>query len=142
MIKELHTEIVSIMEELKGDGQPFADIFPYPVASPKLFPFAIIDIDTGNSQADEASNLKVLNVNFIIRCLFRQQNSENATVQRLEVLDQVLAKFTEDGKADYLNGKAIKMDIKSILPFAIDTADQPVFGFDLVLACQTLMEVT
>lgn len=140
MITDIHAQLVLVMNELAGDGQPFSEIFPYPVAMPKVFPFAMIDIDGGIAQTDEASNAKILRTNFIVRCLFRQENSEAATAQRMEVLDQVLEKFTEQGIADYLNNTVLGMDIKSIETFAIDE-EQPVFGFDVIIECRTLMEV-
>lgn len=140
IIETVYNEIIAIMETLKGEGQPLAEVYNYPVATSPVYPFAIIDIEPGGTQIDEASNLKMLNFNFVVRCLFSQKNSEAAALQRLQVLDIVLAKFTEAGIADYLNNKVMRMDI-NFEPFATSQADKPVFGFDILIKCAQPMPI-
>ena len=141
-IEIAYAKVVEVMETLVGDDvdSPFKDVFAYPNASAKLFPFAIIDIEQG-VQVDESSNMKILRQNFIVRCLFRQKSTEAATIQRIRALGLVVQKFTESGVADYLDDTVIGMDLIRLDPFAISGADQPTFGFDVLIQCRMLMEV-
>lgn len=136
----VYDKIVEIMQELTGTGQPFAAVYAYPNASAEVFPFAIVDVERG-SQSDEASNKKILKQNFIIRCLFRQKSTEAATEQRIRAMGLVVEKFTESGRADYLENTVHAMDIVSIDPFVVSGSDEPIFGFDMILQCQMSMTV-
>jgi hypothetical protein len=139
MITEQYLKILEVMNNLKGDGQPFSDVFSWPDPMPKTFPIAIVNIDRG-AQRDESTNIKVLTNNFTVRCVFRQQNASAAYLQRAQVTDLVLQEFTKKPYADYLDDTATKMDISHEF-FVTMEADQPIFGVDIFIVTECLMEV-
>lgn len=140
MIKTIFQKVVDIMEGLQGDGQPFAVVYGYPEAKPSLFPCALMDVDAGMRQEDLASHVKWLTVNVIVRILIRQKNAEAATLQRLELMDSVISRFTESDVFDDLDGTADIMDITAMEPIFF-TGDQPLFGFDMVISAKKIMSV-
>lgn len=138
MIKDQYQAILNVLNGLKGAGQPLVEVFGWPKAIPEVFPVAMIDSQSGE-QIDEATNLKILVNNFIVRLIFRQQDLEAAYIQRLEVTDRVLQEFTKLGVADYLNNTATKMDISH--EFFVVNSEQPIFGVDIFIKTELVMEV-
>lgn len=139
-VATIHAKLVEIMETLTGSGQPLNAVYGYAIPTQRLFPFAVIDMDKG-SQTDEASKTKLVTQDFIIRVLFQQTGEEDATNTRIEVLDTVLEKFTEEGIADYLDDTVIGMDLTSWQAFAVDAGEQYVIGFDVVVSCRAMAYV-
>lgn len=132
-------KLKEIFDSMKGVGQPFADVFTYTESVPEAFPVAIIE-STNGLQRDEATNIKILENNFIIRCLFRQEDSAAAFLQRIQVFDRVYQELTKFGVADYLGNTATKMDIEHEF-FVTPTASHPIFGVDFFIKTELVMEV-
>ena len=143
MIKDIYNRAVEVMTQLKGTGQPLAEVYGYPEGSPQLFPCAIMDIEGGMTQEDTSSMSKWLSAKIIIRVLIRQKNAEVATIQRLEIMDAVLAKFTTTQYIDDLGGVCDLLDISAIEPMFISgTSEQPLFGFDIILTAKKVMRAS
>lgn len=140
MIKEVYEEVVSIMETLTGDGQPFVAVYGYKNPAMDVFPIAIVDLSGGATQDHFSSNVKNLNGEIVIACLFRQKQTEASNIQRMEALEAVINKFTEEGIANYLNDTTEKMDLSYEL-FVTDSAEQPIFGFYVTLSFMNPMNV-
>jgi hypothetical protein len=141
MIKEIYDEVVSIMNTMKGANQPFVDVYGYNQPKQDTFPFANVILSEGNVQEDQSSNLKTLNSTISIICGFQQENTMQASIQRITVLDLVLEKFTDDGIANYLNNKVYQMDLNYEL-FETTDSEQPIFGFIINLDCKNTMSIT
>lgn len=143
MIKEIYEKVNDIMDSLVGENQPLAVVYGYPEAQPDLFPCAMMDVDAGITQEDLASHAKWLTVNIIVRVLIRQQNMQAVTEQRMEIMDAVIQRFTEPDVFDDLGGVADIMDIPTIEPiFIASQADQPLFGFDIIVRARKVMVVS
>jgi hypothetical protein len=141
MITEIYEKIIEIMETMKGAGQPFSEIYPYAIGKSPVFPFAVIDIAPGGGQTDESTNAKVLKFNFIVYCIFRQQNTSASKARCIEVMDLVLTKFNSQGIADYLENTVTGMDITSIEPFESEKSDQPLSGFYFILETRSVIDI-
>lgn len=140
MIQSVYEQIVSTFNELKGTNQPFVNVYEFMPADVTEFPFvAVLDADNGE-QVDQSTHLKVLEVNFIAFCLYRQKGTAESRKQIREDLWTVLQKFTEKGVADYLNNTAIKVDLKHEL-VNITEAEQPMTGFAIHFSCKIPMDV-
>jgi len=143
VIQPIFDAVAEAMQELTGSGQPLAVVYPYPEGQPEQFPCAIMDVEAGMSQSDIHSHSKMLSVNVIVRVLMRQKNTEEATQLRMSIMDSVIAKFTESDLIDDLGGACNLMDVASIEPiFIAQTADQPLFGFDLTIVAKKVMDAT
>lgn len=140
MIKDIFEKVVEIMETLKGTGEPLSEVYGYPESHPTLFPCAIMDVDAGMTTEDYSSMTKNVTVNVIVRILIRQRNAQEATLHRLDIIDSLLTRFTTTENIDDLDGVADIVDITSIEPmFVAGAADQPFFGFDVVITAKKLL---
>jgi len=139
MTKDIYLKIVEIVESLKGTGEPLAEVYGYPESHPTLFPCVIMDSEGGSSN-DISSNSKFITVNVVIRVLLRQRNASEATLQRLDIIDAFFARFYNSDNIDDLDGVADIVDIPTFTTmFIIGTADQPLFGFDIIITAKKVL---
>lgn len=136
----IYDKLVEILETLKGDGQPFVEVYGYNEPDNNVFPIACVDLIDGGIQENASSHTKTLKNNFLISCLFRQAVSTEASRQRMLVLGQVYQKFTEDGIADYLGGTTERLDISHRLRIA-ESGNQPIYILEFLLDTYNVMTV-
>ena len=140
IVKNIYDKVADIMDSLTGAGQPLAKAYSYPEAKPDLFPCSIMDLSAEILQEDLASRTKWLTVNVIVRVIMRQKNTEQATLQRIDILDLILDRFRDSDVYDDLGGVADIADISSVTPIFVVDSEQ-LFGFDIVVTAKKVVSV-
>lgn len=132
MFKTVKDKIVTILTTIKGSGLPLKEVYGYMNPSPQNYPVAMVRVVGVSNEVrlDTASN--ELTMQFVVRVLIREKNSQTAEDQRLDLMTSLTDVFRLAANVDTLQGIVEKFDVSEIVPIDINE-DQPAFGFDLNL---------
>lgn len=141
MYKTVKDKIVAILTTKKGTGQPLQEVFGYMNPSPQNYPVALVRVAgvSTEQRLDTASD--VLIMQFVVRVLIREKNSQAAEDLRLDLMTTFTDLFRTSSNIDTLQGIVEKFDMSEIVPIDI-SEDQPAFGFDLILIASKIKPIS
>lgn len=141
MFKTVKDKIVTILTTKTGVGQPLQEVYGYMNPSPQNYPVAMVRIAGASSEQrlDTASN--VLTMQFVVRVLIREKNSQTTEDLRLDLMTALTDVFRTASNVDTLQGIVEKFDVSEILPIDVNE-DQPAFGFDLILIASKIKPIS
>lgn len=134
------TKLVSILNEITGEGEPLQKTFAYFEPSPQEFPAAMVRSLGASSEERLDSGSNFLTMLFTIRIVTRTKNTETAEDDLLGVVDAILDKFRAAENVDTLGGIVEKFDILSVEEYESQT-DQPIIGFDITVAASKIKAI-
>ncbi len=141
MFKDLKTKLVSVLSTITGDNKPLKAVYGYMEPSRQSYPCALVRVAGGSQEIRLDSDSNELVMEFVIRVIIREKNTEAVEDQRLDLIDSVLGAFRTTANVDTLNGLVEKFDIASITPLDINE-DQPVFGFDILVQASKIQFIS
>lgn len=136
MFKTVKDSIVTILGTVAGTTKPLKVVFGYMEPSPSQYPCAMVRVVNGAEiRLDTASNF--LTMDFVVRVLIREKNTQAAEDQRLDLMTSIVAVFRSTANVDTLGGIVEEFHVQAITPIDVNE-DQPAFGFDLLLSASKI----
>lgn len=140
MFKTVKDSIVTILNTITGSTKPLKVVFGYMEPQPSQYPCALVRVVNGAEiRLDSASNF--LTMDFVVRVLIREKNTQAAEDQRLDLMTNVVAAFRSTANVDTLGGIVEKFDVQAITPIDINEPE-PAFGFDLILSASKIRMIS
>lgn len=141
MFKTVKDKIVTILNTKKGVGQPLQEVYGYMNPSPQNYPVAMVRVTGASSEVRLDTSSNVLAMQFVVRVLLREKNSQTAEDLRLDLMTALTDVFRTSANVDTMQGIVEKFDLSEIVPIDVNE-DQPAFGFDLILIASKIKPIS
>lgn len=110
--QNIKNKIMEILESLKGDGKPLAEVYGYFEPQPKKFPCALVRSTEGQDKKRIDSAHNEVCYSFEIRVLFRTENTLEEEELRMNVFEAIDEAFSKKPNVDTLGGLVHRFDLQ------------------------------
>lgn len=136
---DIKDAIITVLESLKGEGKPFAEVYDELKEMPDTYPCAMVDISGASDERFDTANNEVT-VGFLIRVLVLSDNTATSRNQRIEIAQQVMDEFRKAANVDTLGGLVHRMNVRQTRFYDTQGSD-PVLVFDMELSLSFLSPI-